>query len=973
MGEGRAVASLVILLVAATTVAAFVSQEETAADLAELKSWEELFRRGESSQVRSGIEDYLRDFPDSARARLLLARVFHGRGEPGRAERELARFEGTAQEDPELRLSCVLFEHRLLVEMGRRDEALALLDRALAIDTDHPALLSRKVALLFERGSRDAAKECFRRIPLVSADESSDPALLLEIGRAHLALRLAQPGDRYAVYAEALFRRSGDPRRADALFVLGEIYRLARFEDGVPALRAYHDALEVDPNLVECRVGEARVHLYRGRYDRAADAVAAAKRIRPGVLDVQAVEAELELIDRDFSGGLEIAEAVLAKDSQHKAALACKAAAYVLLSHPDAEAAVEAMRAVDPAEADGMRLIGELLAFHYRFRDSLEWFRRGLEIDPNWGVCYVGLARSLANVGEVDEAVEALQKFRRVDQDRYPLAHNLRKSLQAVQGFVSYPSPPFTFALHPLDAPVLGPLMTELYEEVWPDLCERYRLDPDRDLRVEVFPVHADFSARSVGFAGFGALGVCFGDVYTLVSPRSELRGSFHFQRTAVHELVHVVSLALSNQRVPRWLTEGMSVYEERVFAPYCDREMDQELIDFYHSGEMLPLREFNQVFQGPKILFGYYQGGLLCEFIVEDYGHGALVQLLEAYAADHETPEAVEMVFECSPEALDQRFLDWIWRTRLADLKVQPRYTPEGRRRLRDRIERTEEPDFRDLVQMAWAYHRTLGSHHRVDRDDFIHRAMQVDPHDPSLTFLLGEIAFSKGENDEGRKLYERALAAGGEEFYAFLRLADLAQADGDLDSTLEFLERAKSCFPRFVGPGNPYLRKAQILTAKNRTDEALEELRQYCAIHESDVAPRSMLAAAALEREDWQEAQQYLRELRAIDPFQRQLHRDLARCQRALGHPSDALRSLDLAARVDPATEPGSAGSSPDPEAVAIAQRASLAEIDLERTEIYLDVGDEAAAARALERAKEGGADPAKVAELETRLEEL
>src|SRR5262249_39584792 len=150
------------------------------------------------------------------------------------------------------------------------------------------------------------------------------------------------------------------------------------------------------------------------------------------------------------------------------------------------------------------------------------------------------------------------------------------------KSFVEVPRGTFTFVMHPLESPVLVPMLEGIYAKVWPDLCKRYSWHVDQPVRVECFDHHDDFSARTVGFTGFGALGVCFGDVFTLLSPRSELRGRFPFDKTAVHELTHVVTLGLSQNKVPRWLTEGISVHEEHVFSPNGERPMDLDLFNYF-------------------------------------------------------------------------------------------------------------------------------------------------------------------------------------------------------------------------------------------------------------------------------------------------------------------------------------------------------------------------------------------------------
>src|SRR5690606_38299025 len=116
--------------------------------------------------------------------------------------------------------------------------------------------------------------------------------------------------------------------------------------------------------------------------------------------------------------------------------------------------------------------------------------------------------------------------------------------------------------------------------------------------------------------------------------------------------------------RVPRWLTEGLSVYEERVANPTWGRDQELELYHAYRNGDLMPLREFNAFFRGPRIGFAYYQGGLFCHFVDETYGFDALLALLDAFGDGLETPGALERVFEKTPEQLDEEFAAWVFRT---------------------------------------------------------------------------------------------------------------------------------------------------------------------------------------------------------------------------------------------------------------------------------------------------------------------
>jgi tetratricopeptide (TPR) repeat protein len=323
--------------------------------------------------------------------------------------------------------------------------------------------------------------------------------------------------------------------------------------------------------------------------------------------------------------------------------------------------------------------------------------------------------------------------------------------------------------------------------------------------------------------------------------------------------------------------------------------------------------------------------------------------------------------------------------------MKVQPTYTEAGRRRLLDRVGEAAKPDAALLAQVAWAYHR---ADRPVDRDDFLQRALAADPRQPAAHFLLAERAVRSNRFEDARREYETGFAAGGEEFYALMQYTRLLAREGGLldeepphghpapkpafddaqkalaERLLELLERAKRCFPRYVRDESPYFLRARLLERLGRGSESLAELRAYCAINDSDGGARRILVKKALERNDFEEADKYLIELRTIDPFDRHLWRDLARCEKELQRPADAIRMLSLALVIDPSTEAAYDPTRPrdDLQADDAATRAQLL-FDL--ADLYLLVGERARAQRSLDEARKLAPDDERAADLARRLE--
>jgi cytochrome c-type biogenesis protein CcmH/NrfG len=140
-----------------------------------------------------------------------------------------------------------------------------------------------------------------------------------------------------------------------------------------------------------------------------------------------------------------------------------------------------------------------------------------------------------------------------------------------------------------------------------------------------------------------GALGACFGRVVTMDSPKARPPGTFNWGATLWHEMAHVVTLQLSNNRVPRWLTEGISVFEEKRARAEWGREMEIAFAQALEDGKTLPVKDLNAGFSDPRtIALSYFQASLLVEHIIATHGEPALRRLLRAYGQGLENEAAI-------------------------------------------------------------------------------------------------------------------------------------------------------------------------------------------------------------------------------------------------------------------------------------------------------------------------------------------
>jgi len=190
-------------------------------------------------------------------------------------------------------------------------------------------------------------------------------------------------------------------------------------------------------------------------------------------------------------------------------------------------------------------------------------------------------------------------------------------------------------------------------------LSKLHQFKPTGPILVEMFPKHDDFAVRTIGLPGFiGALGACFGRVVTLDSPRARPPGQFSWAATLWHEMAHVISLQMSNNRIPRWLSEGMSQFEERRARPEWGREMEVPFAQALDAGKLLKLRDIQEGFSDPRMIsLVYQQSSLVVEHLMDTYGEQAWWRLLRAYGKGLETDAAFKEAFNATLDEVQTSF----------------------------------------------------------------------------------------------------------------------------------------------------------------------------------------------------------------------------------------------------------------------------------------------------------------------------
>src|SRR5947209_859604 len=214
------------------------------------------------------------------------------------------------------------------------------------------------------------------------------------------------------------------------------------------------------------------------------------------------------------------------------------------------------------------------------------------------------------------------------------------------------------------EAEIYGPRVVALLQRARAELATKYGVTLAEPVIVEMFPRQQDFAIRTFGLpGGAGFLGVCFGRVITTNSPASQAAHPSCWEATLWHEFCHVVTLQKTKNKMPRWLSEGISVYEERQADKTWGQTINPRYREMLLGDELVPVSKLSGAFLSPKspvhLQFAYFESSLAVEYLVEKHGTATLQRILVDLGVGLPINEALAR-YTGSLETLDKDFADF-------------------------------------------------------------------------------------------------------------------------------------------------------------------------------------------------------------------------------------------------------------------------------------------------------------------------
>ena len=506
-------------------------------------------------------------------------------------------------------------------------------------------------------------------------------------------------------------------------------------------------------------------------------------------------------------------------------------------------------------------LIGQKLSRKYRFVEGAECQRRALRFDTAYLPAKIQLAQDLLRLGEEAEGWnQAEEVFQR---DAYDVvAYNLTTLKDSLAQFQMVTNRDFVVRMSTNEAVIYGTRVLALLDRAKARLSEVYGVHIYAPVIVEIFPEGKDFAVRTFGMPSeSGYLGVCFGRVITANSPGRPGSSPANWESMLWHEFTHVITLQMTGNKIPRWLSEGISVYEERQADPSWGQRLNPRLRETILDGGLKKIAHLSAAFMTAKnpfdLQFAYYQSSLVVEFLMQRFGRDGMKKILADLNRGVELNKALE-THAASLSQLEKDFAD---------------YARDYAQQMGPKLDWTKPPG-------------TDGKRPGMV-DDILNKVRQE-----SAVMRQGA---APDAMDEWIRQHPTNYWALKEQARKRIAAKEWTEAKAPLKTLLELI-------PSDTGPDNAYTAMALVCRQLHETEEEQAALVKLAAIDDTALEAYARLMDLAAGRKDWKMVLENTDRYLAVNPLVPPPYRSLALASEALDQTAPAIQAYRLLLRLDP-----------------------------------------------------------------------
>jgi tetratricopeptide (TPR) repeat protein len=488
-------------------------------------------------------------------------------------------------------------------------------------------------------------------------------------------------------------------------------------------------------------------------------------------------------------------------------------------------------------------LLGRKLAQKYRFAEGAAYQRRALAADPNYLPAQLELCQALLRLGEEDEGWKLADAI--FSKDAYNVvAYNLTNLRDRLAAFKTLEAEGLIVRMDPREAELYGPRVLDLLTRARKTLSETYGVTLRQPVIVEIFPQRKEFAVRTFGLPGAdGLLGVCFGRVVTATSPASQGEHPANWESVLWHEFCHVVTLTKTRNKMPRWLSEGISVYEEARADAAWATPLNPKFRERLAGKGLTPLSRLSAAFLTAEssldLQFAYYESAVAVEFLVERFGAAALQGLLEdlgsGVALDQALPGRTKMTLDLldgdfarfARRRAEQGAPDTAWE------EVDPSVGADSAA-LRTWLDKHPK-NFRGWQRLAA---RLIVEEKWAEAQDACETLRSLDPDyigSENAYTMLAAIARRQKDESAERAALEALATRDGSASPAYLRLMELDEASGDWTKLARDARRMMATNPLVPAPHRGLAHASEKL---GNRDDAIAGYRALTRLETTDPA---------------------------------------------------------------------------------------------------------------------------------------